>query len=204
MQIEPKLVKRTMKTMRETFDALKINYAVCGSVAGWAHGYERSTLDIDIVAQMRPEHVEPFTRILQEANFYVDDLMIRDAIRARRSFNMLDENTYVKVAVFVPTNSAWNENVFARSITGFLGDDTESFFQVEATEDLVLAKLIWFRKGNEVSDQKWKDVLAVLKLQSFDIDLEYLQYWAPQLGVADLWDRALDGAGFNETQTQSD
>lgn len=188
-----------MKTMRETFETLQINYAVCGSVAGWAHGHERSTLDIDIVAQMRTEHVEPFTQALQEANFFVDDLMIRDAIRARRSFNVLDENTFVKVDIFVPTDSAWNENVLARSITGFLGDDTEAFFQVETSEDLVLAKLIWFRKGNEVSDQKWKDILAVLKLQSFDIDLDYLQLWAPQLGVADLLDKALDEAGFNET-----
>ena len=42
-----------------------------------------------------------------------------------------------------------------------------------------------------MSDRQWSDVVGVLKLTGSRIDGEYLQRWAPALGVRDLMDRAL-------------
>ena len=64
----------------DALGALAIDYRVGGSVASSALGVGRSTLDVDIVADIREEHVEPFVARLTPA-FYVDAESIRDAIR---------------------------------------------------------------------------------------------------------------------------
>jgi hypothetical protein len=51
--------------------------------------------------------------------------------------------------------------------------------------------LVWFRKGGEVSDRQWHDVLGVIRVQAGRLDFAYLREWAAQLGVADLLAKAL-------------
>ena len=60
-----------------------------------------------------------------------------------------------------------------------------------AWEDVVLAKLEWFRLGGEVSERQWRDILGVLKTQRDSLDIAYLQHWAKALAVADLLERTL-------------
>ena len=58
-------------------------------------------------------------------------------------------------------------------------------------EDIILAKLEWYRLGNEISDRQWRDILGVLKVQAGRLDVDYLHKWAAELNVADLLQRAL-------------
>ena len=62
--------------------------------------------------------------------------------------------------------------------------------------DVVLNKLQWYQKGGSVSEQQWKDVLWVLKVQGDKLDLEYLKYWASRLNISDLLNRSFDDAGM--------
>ncbi|MCZ6649321.1 MAG: hypothetical protein O7D35_01505 [Acidobacteria bacterium] len=57
---------------------------------------------------------------------------------------------------------------------------------------LPLQKLLWYRDGGEVSDQQWRDVLGILRVQERLIDAAYLRRSAPVLGVSDLLERALE------------
>lgn len=61
-----------------------------------------------------------------------------------------------------------------------------------SAEDVVLAKLEWFRMGGDVSERQWRDILGVLKVQQSTLDVDYLERWAQELGVADLMQRALE------------
>jgi hypothetical protein len=65
-----------------------------------------------------------------------------------------------------------------------------------SAEDIVLQKLLWFRKGAGVSERQWNDLLAVLKVQANALDYDYLKRWAAELGVAELLVRAFDDAGI--------
>ena len=58
-------------------------------------------------------------------------------------------------------------------------------------EDTVLAKLVWYRQGDEISDRQWRDILGVLVVQGERLDLAYMRRWAASLDVSDLLERAL-------------
>jgi hypothetical protein len=55
----------------------------------------------------------------------------------------------------------------------------------------VLRKLEWYRRGGEISDRQWRDVLAIVALQGETLDRGTLTRWAPVLGVSDLLARSL-------------
>jgi len=61
---------------------------------------------------------------------------------------------------------------------------------VATAEDLILAKLEWYRAGGEASDRQWQDVLGIVRYQGDRLDRAYLERWAGVLGVESLLDRA--------------
>jgi len=186
-----------MKPVAEVFEQLGIHYAVVGSVAGLTHGFSRLTMDVDVVAFFQESQAVEFARLLED-RYYVDEIMIRDAVRHRRSFNILHNETGLKIDIFIPEASGWNLEVTHRREPETM-DDAQPSFWVQSAEDLVLSKLRWFRATNETSDRQWNDVLGVLKMQCFDIDIDYMQKWAPEIDVADLLERALDESGLKES-----
>jgi hypothetical protein len=69
-------------------------------------------------------------------------------------------------------------------------DDSE----LDIIEDMILAKLEWYRMGGEVSERQWRDVLGMFRVQGDQLDLAYLQKWAAALRVSDLLDKAIEAA----------
>jgi hypothetical protein len=66
----------------DIFDRLQIPYLVGGSMASALYGVARSTLDADIVAELRYEQAHDLVAALGE-DFYADDEMIGGAIQQR-------------------------------------------------------------------------------------------------------------------------
>lgn len=179
----------------ETLERLRVPYYVGGSVASSARGVARATADVDVVAALRPEHVQPLVDALQE-HYYIDAEMIREAIRHRSSANVIHLPTMLKADLFLPKTRAYAQEVFRRLQAESLDESTpERRFPIPSAEDVVLAKLEWYEEGNRVSDRQWYDVVGVLKVQGAAIDLPYLRTWAANLGLSDLLDRALQEAG---------
>lgn len=172
------------------FERLGVPYLIGGSLASALYGMVRTTQDSDIIAEMRPEHIQPFVSAL-EADFYVDQEMIAESIRRNSSFNIIHHDTMFKVDVFIPRPRPFLKSQLARARrqTFSLGKEVSAIFA--SPEDTVLSKLEWYRMGGEASDSQWRDILGVLKTKAGDIDLEYLHNWARELKVSDLLERAL-------------
>src|SRR5581483_10475639 len=79
---------------------LDINYFIGGSVASGRYGIPRLTRDVDFIADLSEEKIGAFVAALQ-ADFYVDDLAVRRAVRSQRSFNLIHFETAWKVDIFI-------------------------------------------------------------------------------------------------------
>lgn len=181
---------RVTLLVTQTLERLGIPYAVAGSLASSVHGVMRSTLDVDIVADMRLEHVDPLVTTLSK-EFYADDEMMRDAIEHQSSFNLIHYETAFKVDIFIRKSRAFDQMQLERRKISVIANDPEQSIYVTSPEDVILSKLEWYRMGGEVSDRQWRDVLGVLKTRAGELDLDYLRKWARELNVADILERAL-------------
>ncbi len=174
------------------FEANQIQYHIGGSVASSAHGIPRTTIDVDLVADIKPHHVEKMVQSLQTI-YYIDASMIQSAINNQTSFNMIHLETIIKIDIFILKADPFDQNVMSRAVAGTLnvGEAEPLQVQFSSPEDIILHKLSWFRMGGEQSERQWKDILGVLKIQRDSLDFEYMQIWAKQIKVDDLLERAL-------------
>lgn len=180
----------------EAFEKLGILYCIGGSVASSAYGIPRSTMDVDMVSDLKPVHVRPFVRML-ESSYYVDENMILDAIGRRSSFNIIHLETMLKIDIFVARNTPYDIETFKRRRKDTLDEEQKAAqFYLVSPEDIILNKLIWFRLGGGVSDRQWNDVLGVLKVQKNLLDGNYLKCWASELEVEDLLEKAFHDSGI--------
>lgn len=177
----------------QTLERLGIHYAVGGSLASSLHGVMRSTLDVDIVADMGIEHIQPLVSALSK-EFYADDEMMKSAIEHHSSFNLIHYETAFKVDIFIRKLRPFDQMQLERRRTSLIATDPEQSIYVTSPEDTILAKLEWYRMGGEVSDRQWRDILGVLKTRAGELELDYLRKWAQELKVMDLLERALKEA----------
>lgn len=178
-----------LQTIQATFDSLQIRYFIGGSVASSFHGAMRSTMDVDIVAELSLEHIPPILAAVAN-EYYASESAIRSAIQRRSSFNLIHLPTSFKVDVFVGRGRRFDESSFARSTISRLGTtDNGIDVPIASVEDILLAKLEWYRVGNEVSERQWDDVTRLVKLNRDNLDWSYLESVADEIGVGDLLNR---------------
>ena len=173
----------------DLLDALGVEHYIGGSMASSVHGVARTTLDVDVVAALRREHVDRLVRDLGET-YYVDAAQIHSAIDQRRAFNLIHLDTMYKVDVFVMRDRPFDDAARRRTVRRPLAEEGSRMFAIASPEDTILYKLEWYRAGDEASERQWSDVLGVMRVQRDHLDPEYLDRWAGELGIADLVERA--------------
>jgi hypothetical protein len=174
----------------DALEQVGARYVIGGSLASTIHGVVRTTLDADIVAELTLPQAQPFAALLI-GDFYLDLDAIRHAIRQRSSFNVIHLATMFKVDVFIPKSRPFDQQQLDRRQPWIADPDSGRTICVATPEDTILAKLEWYRKGGEVSDRQWRDILGVLAVQGDRLDSPYMHRWAASLGVSDLLERAL-------------
>jgi hypothetical protein len=177
----------------DALEALGVTYAIGGSLASAVHGVMRATMDADLVADLRLEHVEPLAQVLGDA-FYADAEMMRDAVRHHGPFNLIHLDTMFRVDVFVAKPREFDRSQLARRQSYVLSDDPPRHAYIVSAEDITLAKLEWYHVGGRTSDRQWRDILGVMKVQKNHLNHDYLRRMAATLGVSDLLKQALDEA----------
>lgn len=179
-----------LEPVARIFQSLGVLFYVGGSVASSFHGAARSTLDVDLVAELSHEHVESFVSRLGD-KYYVSQPAIEDAINRKSCFNIIHLVSSFKVDIFIPKNRAFDKSSMSRAIYGRVDIQSDFEVPIASPEDTILSKLEWYRLGNEVSPRQWDDVTRVMKVLGQTVDQEYLKYNAAELGVIDLLQKLL-------------
>ena len=175
-----------LKPFIKVLDKLSISYYISGSIASSAFGLPRSTMDIDIIADIQTFHISQLKQNL-ESEFYIDEDMIKEAIDHLSSFNLIHLETAIKIDVFIHKRGSYQDCVFNRRQKDTLVENDKSFeFYFSSPEDIILNKLHWYEKGNRVSERQWLDVLGVIKVQGDSLDKDYLINWAQKLDIYNL------------------
>lgn len=141
MQGEP--LEVTLK-VTQVLERLGIAHLIGGSLASALYGMVRSTQDVDIIAEMRPEHIQPFVSALQD-EFLIDEEMIAGAIQNHSGFNIIHREALFKVDVFVPRPRPFVKSQFARAQRQTFALEQEVSALFASPEDIILAKLEWYR-----------------------------------------------------------
>ena len=174
------------------FNKIGILYYIGGSISSSIHGIPRTTMDIDLIADIKQEHVKTLYLSL-ESDYYIDEDMILEAIRHHSSFNIIHFDSMMKIDIFVLKKREFDMEAFKRKKMDVQDIGGSRFeYYISSPEDIILSKLEWFKMGGEVSERQWRDIIGVLKVQKNNLDMEYLQKWINRLHLSDLWKRLLD------------
>lgn len=161
-----------------------IPYMLTGSMALNFYARPRMTRDIDIVIDLREEDIVRLEKELSDV-YYMDRASVRASLRVGpRMFNVIHQETVIKVDLIIRPDSAYARMAFARRRSHeFSGTQVV----VIAPEDLVLSKLEWARDSH--SEFQLRDVSSVLQ-DVENLDIAYIQHWVARLGLEALWQEA--------------
>jgi hypothetical protein len=170
-------------------DDIGVPYMLTGSVAASYHGRPRATHDTDIVVDPTPHQMDTLVQQLAAADFYVDPEAAHEALRDRRPFNVIDISDACKIDLIVRRDRAFSREELARRVVVELSPGRTVW--IVTPEDAVLSKLEWARRAGD-SERQIADAAGVVAVNP-SLDRAYIERWADELGVLDLWRRIARG-----------
>ncbi len=179
-----------MARLVAALDGAQIPHMVAGSFASVHHGVPRATQDIDVVIAPSGAALKAFVAGLSPQAYYVSEEAALDALRRRSMFNVIDLATGWKVDLIVRKSRPFSVEEFRRRLpVRLLGVDAF----VATPEDTILTKLEWAAMSG--SERQLRDVAGVLAVKGAELDVRYIEHWAADLGVLELWRKVVGSYG---------
>jgi hypothetical protein len=162
------------------FDSLSIPYFLVGSFASGFRGEFRATNDIDIVCAFTPGNLSGFIERAKSC-FYADEIAIQNRYESRKSFNLIHEETFVKIDCFTQI-TPFEEEQFSLASRLKIPFTDDCRVSVSTAEYNIIAKINWYIKSNYVLDRQIADVKSMIAINKSDLDLDYLKKWSAYFG----------------------
>jgi hypothetical protein len=174
-----------IKDIAARLDKAGIEYMMTGSMALALYAVPRMTRDIDIIVNIPAGDSSRIVALFQD-DFYVDEASVRQALRDKGMFNIIHNDTVIKVDIIIRKDEEYRIEEFSRKRRINIENVAVS---VVAPEDLVLSKLVWAkRSGSELQFLDARQMLRTLH----DMDSDYVRTWAKRLGIDDLVRKAYE------------
>lgn len=177
--------EQVVELVLQRFNAKSIVYMLTGGIAVSYYGRPRFTHDIDFVVQASLDDASLFESLFQN-DFYVSKEGIIDAVQHHSMFNLIHNDTGLKIDCWVAGNDEYARIALSRRVKRPL---FRSEAYISTAEDLILTKLDWFRKSDV--QKHYDDVVGTLQVQSGRLDMHYLDEWARQMNLDDLLAEAI-------------
>jgi len=171
-----------VRDISRRFEKADIPYMLTGSMAMNYYAQPRMTRDIDVVIAIGPEDVDRVAALFRP-DYYVSEENIRESVAHESIFNLIHQESVIKVDCIIRKRSEYRRMEFERrqriSILDF------STFIV-SKEDLIISKLFWAKDSHsEIQLGDVKNLLAT------GYDAAYLQRWTRELGLDNLFKECL-------------
>lgn len=160
-------------------DRLGIQYVLTGGLAVTIWGIPRYTNDADLIIQLSEKDIPKLRLGLEHLSAfgYVDEEMIRDAMRRNSEFNYIDTEGGFKADMWIAKDSPFNRLCFTRRVAVEIGGHD---VWVISPEDLIISKLDWWHRGSGKSED---DVRGVMDGQWDRLDWVYIESWVIRKGL---------------------
>jgi hypothetical protein len=172
-------------------ERLEIPYMVVGGFAAIFYGEPRLTIDVDIVVDIRAEHIRPLVISFPIPDYYVSEEAMRDALQRRYPFNIIQPATGAKVDLVPLPRDPFTRMAFQRR-QRLAYDEAGHSANFITPEDIIVAKLIAHRETE--SDKHLRDVRGVLVMQWGELDLEAVRRSARAGGMLEVFEDLLEAA----------
>ncbi len=177
------------------FERLNIPYGIGGSVASMSYAKTtRFTNDVDLMMDIDVEKLELLVAEVEQWQVYIDPIetIFEFNLPARLPINIIDGITGTKADLFVVQQVGLDAAIMARLRRRKLYVQPDFYAWFLSPEDVILYKLIYFKKSEGTSQKHPTDIHAMLRAAEHEIDLAYLDNWASEVGVLDLWQAVWD------------
>lgn len=193
--VNPESPAAALASVAAALDAMRVPWFITGSLASGLYAIPRATNDIDLVIDLPPERAQELVDALGDA-YYADAQMIASSFRRGQACNIMWLDTMMKVDL-MPPRFAFDRSAMERRKAMELSDGGDGTLPVSvaSAEDILLAKLWWYREGGEQSGRQWEDILNLIRFARGDLDQAYLDRWLHQTGLQPIWIRARAAAG---------
>src|SRR5688572_17042625 len=149
-----------------------------GSMAMNYYAQPRMTRDIDVVVALTSEDADTVMRLFTP-DYYVSQEAVRTSIARESLFNLIHQESVIKVDCIVRKNTPYRRVEFERRHRIVIEDFST---WITSKEDLIISKLWWARDSH--SELQLRDVK---NLASTGCDAEYIERWTHELGLNSLW-----------------
>jgi hypothetical protein len=158
-----------------------------GSMASNFWGIPRTTHDLDFVLSFDMDRAEALVAAFED-DYALEAVSVRNAFRAPHMFNAIDRRSALKVDFWLLRRVPFEEQMFARRLRVSLFGEPA---WIATAEDTVLHKLYW--NGITPSERQIGDAAGIVAVQGVELDREYLEQGASELGVAEVLRQLLEG-----------
>lgn len=172
-----------LRYLAGVLEKLDVRYFVTGSIATIYYGEPRFTNDIDVVVDLPAGRIPEFIAQFPTEEFYLSEDSVLRAVRNRTMFNIIHPASGLKLDIMIPAASRFTQSRFQRSQRLRPAENLEVFFA--SAEDVILKKMEFFREGG--SDKHLRDIAGILRIRGDELDFDYLEDWADQLGLESIW-----------------
>ena len=178
----------------DTLEQLGVVYAIGGSVAAMIYSEPRLTIDVDLMIDAPLEKLEQLVREIQSWQIYVSPLeaIIETGLPYGMPFNVIDGSLGAKADLYIARDTGLDASALARRRRLPWDTQTGAEAWFLSPEDVILYKLSYYRQGGEVAQKHPTDIAKMLALIGPELDLVYIEKWAKEIGVADLWQALWD------------
>jgi hypothetical protein len=156
-----------------------IAYMLTGSMAMNYYAQPRMTRDIDMVIALNKADA---SRVVQafSPDYYVSAEAVERSIADESIFNLIHQESIIKVDCIIRKQNAYRQTEFDRRIRIRI-EDFETW--IVSKEDLILSKLFWARDSH--SELQMRDVRNLI---GTGCDRGHIERWTHELGVHSLWE----------------